>query len=223
MDFLTPGDSRRLFETIHHKGAQWAVLDSVPRVVAGAPSNAAANAAVNSATVTCKYFQKGYCRRGKECRFLHENARGQQDHAKKGKGKGKGGKGPKSPNKKGGSDKDRCFACGEVTSPPHRAANCPKSASANAATAAAADPPPPRSTCKRTRIRAQNPMRVRFPPLHAHSALAHPTPLLCRCACRCKGPQTGVWGLAFAPPARPCTRMNVHIQVHASAPSSTIT
>lgn len=108
-ELMAPGNAKRLYTVVHKKAADWAVLDCDPR------TNGAT--IVNAMVVKnelCKFHMKGLCRRGENCRYSHEVK-------PKAKGSGKGGtKGKKN------RDKDRCFNCGKVTDPPHRAADCPE-------------------------------------------------------------------------------------------------
>jgi hypothetical protein len=73
-ELLAPGDVRRLCNVVHKKAAEWAVLDSDPRM-SGNSHVVNAMAATSGKGDVCRFFAKGTCKRGKDCRFLNENPR----------------------------------------------------------------------------------------------------------------------------------------------------
>jgi len=114
-ELMAPGDVRRLYNVVRKKAAEWAVLDSDPRVSGGT----VVNAMVAPKVEICEFFAAGNCRRGKDCRWSRD--------VSKTKGRGKGDR--KSADKAAGKQrgpKDQRFNCGDMTSPPHRAKDCPK-------------------------------------------------------------------------------------------------
>ena len=117
IELMVPGDVQRLYVVVHKKAAEWAVMDSDPRMNSGNVVNAMAVTKLE----LCKFYQKGLCKRGKDCRFSHE--KGARQPPGKGGSKGKGGKAGKDKTR---VPKDQCFNCGKVTDPPHRAAECPE-------------------------------------------------------------------------------------------------
>jgi hypothetical protein len=126
-----------LYNVVHKKAAEWAVLDSDPRV-SGGTYVANAMVATGGKEGVCRFFAKGSCKRGKDCKFLHDKP---SKTPAEGGGKGKGKRATKGTFKK-----DKCFNCGRVTNPPHRAATCPEpkrglgAAAPGASSAGAAQP-----------------------------------------------------------------------------------
>ena len=116
-ELMSPGDVKRLHQVVQKKAAEWAVLDSDPRMSSGYVVNAMAVAK----SEVCRFVAKGSCSRGKECRYSHDSG----GRASKGGGKGskKGQKGKGATDKK---DWNKCFNCGKITDPPHRAKDCPE-------------------------------------------------------------------------------------------------
>ena len=109
-ELLAPGDPKKIYQAVHKRAAEWAVLDSDPRTGGNsAPVDAAANAATVGAQ-PCRFFPKGTCQRGDKCRF---------SHAPGAKGKGKGKKGGKGGKGKGKGECVNCGTCGKVTDRPH--------------------------------------------------------------------------------------------------------